>query len=142
MDGFIHPSWLLGSTGGQNPSKKNICFNKRIQWSNSSRKLKTWIFHYWGIRVEITAVSQTFWLPLFPQKHFKRSRYKFFLQIDAKFGDYKDNKKIHFVWKFWIFYVHRSAWLAAVRWGLAKSIQFFLSFFENSNLSVLTEEIK
>ena len=43
-----------------------------------------------GVRVEIPAVNQTFWLPLFPQKHFKRSIFN----VIAKFGDYKYNKDI------------------------------------------------
>ena len=55
-------------------------WEKVLKKPNSSRKFKTLIFHYWGGQVEIPAVSQTFWLPLFPQKHFKRSRYHFFLQ--------------------------------------------------------------
>ena len=59
-EGFKKIKWLdwslwagwLGSAGGQNQTKKNIVFKQKIQrwseWSNSSRKVKTLIFHYWG----------------------------------------------------------------------------------------------
>ena len=52
MVGLIHRGWLAGVSLGPKSNQKNNCFEKIIQrwseWSNSSRKLKTWIFHYWG----------------------------------------------------------------------------------------------
>ena len=52
-NGWIYPSRLAG--WGQQGAKihpKKYCFQNKLQrwpeWSNSSRKLKTLIFHYWG----------------------------------------------------------------------------------------------
>ena len=122
MDLSIRAGWLE-SVGGQNPSKK---LQRWSEWSNSSRKLKTLIFNYWGVRLEIRAVSQTFWLPLFPPKHFKRSRYQLFFKVLAKFGDYNDNKDIKKLCNFLICFIQRSAWLAGVRWALDKKNSYLL----------------
>ena len=58
---YYHQIWREPGGGGVYPisitflKKKNIYSHK-----NTSRKVKTLIFHYWGVRAEITAVSPTF----------------------------------------------------------------------------------
>ena len=48
-NGFIHSGWLVGVSRGPKSNKKRYYFQKKIQrgseWSNSSRKRKTLIFH-------------------------------------------------------------------------------------------------
>ena len=52
MVGLIHRGWLAGVSMGPTSNQKNYCFVEKIRrWSelsNSSRKLKTLIFQYWG----------------------------------------------------------------------------------------------
>ena len=57
-------------------------------------KLKSLIFIIGGVRVEIPAVSRTFWLPLFPQNILKEADINIFFKVLAKFNDYKDSKDI------------------------------------------------
>ena len=51
MVGLIQRGWLAGVSLGPKSNQKRNCFEKIIQrwseWSNSSRKPKTLIFHYW-----------------------------------------------------------------------------------------------
>ena len=64
--------------------KTNICFQENYKDDQNglihSENWRLWMFITGGVRAEITVVSRTFWLQIIGSKHFKRSRYQFFLQ--------------------------------------------------------------
>ena len=95
MNSSIWAGWL-GSAGGKNPSKKIIAENAKSkrwsEWSNSSKKLNTLMFPYWGGQGRNP--GWLFDFHSFHQNILKVADINFFFKVLAKFGDYKDNKVI------------------------------------------------
>ena len=91
--------------------EKKCFFHKKYKDDQNGlihpERWKFWFFITWGVRAEITAISQTFWLPLFGSKNLKEADIKFFFKVFAKFNDNKHKKDIKKLWNFYLFFHRR-----------------------------------